>query len=39
MRASCSRASPPPGNAPDTVYGYLEAMAVGKTTWSAIITE
>jgi hypothetical protein len=39
MRVSCSRASPWPGKAPVTVYGYLELMVTGKTTWSAIITE
>jgi hypothetical protein len=39
ISVSCSSASPPPGKTPDTVYGYFESMAVGKTTWSAIITE
>jgi len=39
MSASCSSASPPPGKAPVTVYGYFESIVTGKTTWSAIITE
>src|SRR3970282_2121266 len=39
MSESCSSASPWPGKAPVTVYGYFELMATGKTTWSAIITE
>ncbi len=39
MSASCSRASPCPGNTPLTVYGYFELTTVGNTTWSAIITD
>jgi hypothetical protein len=39
MRASCSSASPCPGNEPSTVYGYFDAMESGKTIWSAMTTE
>ncbi len=36
---SCSRASPWPGKAPLTVYGYFDLIATGNTMWSAITTE
>ena len=39
MSVSCSSASPPPGNSPLTVYGYFDAIATGKTTWSAMTVE
>jgi hypothetical protein len=39
MSASCSSASPCPGNRPSAVYGYLDSTFVGKTTWSAIIAD
>ena len=36
---SCSSASPCPGKAPVTVYGYFDLIVTGNTMWSAIITE
>ena len=39
ISVSCSSASPPPGNAPLTVYGYFDAMVTGNTTWSAMTVE
>ena len=36
---SCSSASPCPGKAPLTVYGYFDLIVTGNTMWSAITTD